>query len=179
MKNKYFILILLIIIFSPSYSQENIRVLFTSTYLFEDGIIFSVKVENLQEHNIYILLDYTLERIEYREDIKTILATVSGEPYPLGYDGYYPSDFVMPNINVLAPGQKQLFHIIIRDYKHGIQRNNQIMRTVIDGLYYFLLEPPNYYFWGAMVGFYSYRLYFNFFQNNSYSFDSSRLLGGG
>jgi hypothetical protein len=153
---------------------ENVRVLYADTRIFNDIIIFSIKVENKRNENIYILLDYSLEKIEYQESIKTVFATVSGKPYSLEFDdyGYYPSDFIMPNINIVAPGQKQLFHIIIKNYRHNIPKGVTILRTALEGINCFISEPPCYDFWGSSIGFYSYKLYSDFYKRNSHLLDS-------
>ena len=175
---KSFLFFLLIVISPFLYATDDVRVLFANTLIFDDTIIFSVKIENKSEQNIYILLKYTLQEIEYRENIKTIFATLSSEPSPLEYDTYYPSGFTMPDINCVAPGQRQLFHIIIRYYKHNLHKNTEIMRTAIGVLKYFLSEPPNYDFWGTGVGYCTYELHSDFYKNNAYSFNSWNLLSG-
>jgi hypothetical protein len=173
-----FILFFLIIVSPFSYATDSVKVLFAGTLVFNDTIIFSVEIENKSEQNIYVLLDYKLQKIEYHENIRTIFATLSSEPTPLEHDAYYPTGFVMPNINAIAPGHKQLFHIIIRNHGYNIQKNEQIMRTAIDGLIYFISKPPNYDFWGSMVSYYTYGLYSSFYKNNVYLFDTLNLLGG-
>ena len=163
------ILIFLFIVVSPFlYARDDIKIIFLGTYVFDDNIIFSVKIENRREQNIYILLDYTLQKIEYQENLKTIFATLSSEPHPLEYDNYYLSDFVMPNFNIIAPGQKQLFHIIIKENRYNLKRNISVMRTIIEGIQYFISEPPNYDFWGTMVSNYNYELYSDFYRRNAY-----------
>jgi hypothetical protein len=160
------------------YATDDVRVLFAGTLIFDDTIIFSIKVENKGERDIYILLNYELEKVAYHENIRTIFATLSSEPSPLEYDTYHPTSFIMPNINAIAPGQKHLFHIIIRNHGYNLQKNRQVMRTAIDGLVYFVSKPPNYDFWGSMVSFYTYGLYSDFYKTNICSFDTWGLLGG-
>jgi len=153
--------------FSFSYSGENIRVLFVNTTVFKDGIIFSIKIENRSEENIYILLDYILKEIKYCENISAVVADISGKPFALEYDNFIPSDYIMPNINIVAPGQKQLFNIIIKNYEFDLKKGIVIMQTILKGLQFFKLEPPNIDFWGSSVSNPSYKLYADFYQDNA------------
>lgn len=171
------IILLLINVFPFLYATDDLRVISAKTHILYDVIIFSVKIENTGDKNIYILLDYVLQRLEYQGN-KTVFALLSSEPYPLQYDGYYVHDFPMPNFNIVSPGQRQLFHIIINGYTHNLNRNNYVMHAFIEGLRYFVSEPPNYNFWGTVVSNYNYGLYSEFYRENFHSFDTVNLLGG-
>jgi len=173
------ITIIFFIIFSSSlYSNDGVKVKFASARIFSDNIVFSIKIENIQDYDIYILLDYVLQDIEYQENIMTIFAKLSSEPYPLQYDDYYLHDFPMPNFNIVSPGQIHLFHIIIKRDNHNIKKNGQVIYTVIEGLRYFISKPPNYDYWGTTISSFNYEIYSNFYKNYSFSFDTSNLLEG-
>jgi len=171
---KYFLTIVLLIKASFfSYATDDIIVLFSDTIIFDNAIIFSVDVENKSNQNIYILLDYKLQKIECHENAKAVFATLSGEPSPLTYvienELYYPAHLSMPNFNCVFPRQRQKFHIIIRNYTHNLGKNMQIMYTKIYGMKYFISKPPYYNSWGKSVGYYYYKLYSYFYKKNARS----------
>ena len=177
-----FIVFFILITTQILYAENDVRILYARTLVFDDVIIITIEVENRSTGNIYLLLDYNLQSIEFRKEEKSFFVTISGEPRSLEYNGFIPSDVMMPNINVIASRNRQLIRIIFMNYKHTLPTDRFHTYTVIDGMRYFISEPPAYDFSGVAIGNHGYRLYSEFFKSNSYllrsciSFNSDELL---